>query len=130
MKIRPRHLAAFQYAVLAVFLAAVWHALLTPLDLAAEKLKFALQDERTKLLHLYLAIATIGAVVLSALFFIRQAETRKFAAVLAVSSIAFFGLALWYFSETLIIGFGVATILAIWVWKTSGPQFDTDATHR
>jgi hypothetical protein len=130
MTIRPRHFAALQYTILAVFLVAVWHTMLTPFVQAPEQLKSMFLHEATKTFSTCFAIGTVGVVFLCALFWGRRAESRQVALLLAIVSIGFFGLAVWQFSRPLIIGFGLGGGLAVWAWTASNSPLDTDATRQ
>jgi hypothetical protein len=127
MNLKPRHLAALQCGILAMFLIAIWLVMLTPFEHAAEQIRHMLVDEKTKAFSVSLAIATIGATLLTSLFCLKQSESKNMSAVLAFVSIGFFGLAIWQFSLALILGFGVAGILAVWGWRSSNSSLHTDS---
>lgn len=130
MNVKPRHLAALQYGVLAMFLLAIWFAMLTPLEQASEQLRHIFVDEAVKVFSFSLATATVGAAILMALFCLNQSESKGMSTMLASVSTTFFGLAVWQFSQALIVGFGVASILAIWSWRSSNSPLHNDAQAR
>lgn len=130
MNVKPRHLAALQFGVLAVFLLTIWFAMLTPLEQASEQLRYMFVDEEVKVFSVSLAAATFGVAILTALFCLNRSESQGMSAILAFVSVVFFGLAIWQFSHVLIIGFGVAGILAVWSWRTSSPSLHNDVRAR
>lgn len=115
MILKPRHLAAAQYSVMAIFLVATWYLLLSPFNRAIRQLEvmFATSyDERTFLV--LIALATVVAVFLAVAYWFPRSASYPFSLILSFVAVAVFGVALWQFSATLIFGFGFGSGLALW----------------
>ena len=121
MAIRPNHVAAVFYILLALFLSASWvlmsYPIGHPFDLSLSFTRFAFSPENDhRTWFIWFAIATLSAPVLAALFLWERAATRAVAAPLAVAAGAYLGLALWQFDSSIIFNAGVAFACATYGW--------------
>lgn len=78
----------------------------------------------------FFAIAAIISTILGITFWFRRASSAPLATWLAAISAIFFAIALWLFEASLILGFGLGFIFALWSRFTPNPAFKRDALKR
>jgi hypothetical protein len=115
MMLKPRHLAAVQYSLLATFLGANWYNLLSPPERAIGQLQFIFAEgyER-RVFFIVLAFTTIAAFLLAVAYWLPRSTLSPFSTVLPLVAVGLFGVALWQFDNTLTFGFGLACSFALW----------------
>lgn len=125
---KPRHFAAIQYAVLAIFLFASWVVLLSPPERAIGQLEviFA-QNYEYRTFFIFFAIVPFFATALCILFCLQRANLLPLANWLAVVSLACFAVAIWLFDTSLILGFGFGCACAVYSRFAPNPTFKRDA---
>jgi len=113
--LKPRHFAAIQYAILAIFLWASWALLLSPPERAIGQLEviFAPNYEN-RAFFIFFAIAPIIATFLCIAFCFQRASLVPLANWLAVVSVVCFAVAIWLFDTSLILGFGFGCACAVY----------------
>ncbi|HSI23391.1 MAG TPA: hypothetical protein VK959_10255 [Methylophilaceae bacterium] len=75
----------------------------------------------------FYAIAAIISTVLSITFWFQRAGLTPLATWLAVISAIFFAIALWLFDTSLILGFGLGCVFALWSRFAPNQSFKRDA---
>lgn len=124
MKIKPRHLAAAQYSILAIYFWASWLVLLLPLERTIGQLRFifaASYENRT--FFVFYGLSAIAVVVLAIVFWLPCAGIKPLAAFLAGVAFTFFFIAIWLFDPSLIIGFGLGSACALWSFFIPSQSF-------
>ena len=128
---KPRHLAAAQYTVLAIFLWASWLLLLSPPERTMGQLEFIFSPNyESRTFFVFFAIAAIISTVLGISFWFQKASSIPLATCLAVISALFFAIALWLFDTSLILGFGLGCVFALWSRFAPNQSFKRDALKR
>ena len=128
---KPRHLAAAQYTVLAIFLWASWLLILSPPERAIGQLEFIFSPSyENRTFFVFYALAAIISTVLCITFWFQQASLAPLATWLAVISAIFFAIALWQFDTSLILGFGLGCFFSLWSRIAPNPSFKRDALKR
>lgn len=117
MIIYPRHMAALQYSLLAIFLLASWQLLLSPAESILEQFESAFSaSSEHRAFFFSFAFAGLVSVLLGVSFWLKRSTSPFLSAVLAVFSSALFGFSFWQFDTTLIFSFGLGCVFAIWSW--------------
>ena len=131
MRITPRHLAAAQYSVLAIFLWASWWLLLSPPERAMGQLQFIFAPSyENRIFFVFYALSVIVATALAISFWFLRSSVKPFASWLAVVAVIFFAIAIWLFDSSLILGFGLGCALALWSHFAPNQSFKRDALKR
>jgi hypothetical protein len=79
---------------------------------------------------IFFAIAPIISTVLSVTFWFQRASSTPLATWLVVISAILFAIALWLFDASLILGFGLGCVFALWSRFAPNPSFKRDALKR
>lgn len=117
MVLKPRHLAAVQYSLLAAFLVASWYVLLSPPERAFGQLEFVFaQGYEKRMFFIFFALSTVAALLLAVLYWLPSSTSSPISKILPFAAIAIFALAVWQFDTTLIFGFGLGCSFALWAW--------------
>lgn len=112
---KPRHFAAIQYAILAIYLWASWLLLLLPPERAIGQLEFMFAPaHENRTFFIFLAIAPIFATALSITFCLHSANFVPLANWLVAVAIVCFTVAIWLFDSSLILGFGLGFAFAVY----------------
>lgn len=112
---KPRHFAAIQYAILAIYLWASWLLILSPPELAIGQLEFMFAPtHENRTFFIFFAIAPIIATALSISFFFQTSNFVPLANWLAAVAFVCFVVAVWQFDSSLILGFGLGLAFAVY----------------
>ena len=115
MNIKPHHFAAFQYSTIAVFLLASWWILLSPYETAAGQLKYIFAPSyENRGFFIFFALTAITIPILAIIFWLPSSRFKPFSAWMVFVATAFFVIAILLFDSSLILGFGLGCIFAIW----------------
>jgi len=129
--LKPRHLAAAQYTVLAIFFWASWKLLLSPLERAIGQFEFIFAPSyENRTFFIFYAVAAIISTILSVIFWFQKASLMPLSTWLAVTSAIFFVIALWLFDTSLILGFGLGCVFALWSRFAPNHSFKRDVLKR
>jgi hypothetical protein len=127
MNITPRHFAAVQYSVLAVFLLASWLLLLSPPERAIGQLQFIFAPSyENRTFFVFYALSAVAASVLAISFWFPRSRLKPLASWLALIAALFFAIAVWLFDSSLILGFGLGCAFALWSHLAPNQSFNRD----
>ena len=118
VNLSPRHLAAAQYTMIAVFVAASWHLLFSPMEQARSQLEamFASGTEN-RAFFIWLTIANLLTVVLAVSFWFKGAASYPLAPFLVCVSAALLAWAVWWSDSTFILMYAFGLVLSVWSWR-------------
>ncbi len=131
MIIYPRHIAALQYSLLAIYLIASWLLLLSPAESVFGQLEsiFSASSEY-RVFFFSFAFAALVSMLLGVSFWLKRSVSPFLSAVLAVVSCALLGFAVWQFDATLIFSFGLGCVFAILSWFAPDMALNSHANNR
>jgi len=113
--LKPRHFAAIQYAILAIYLWASWLLILSPPERAIGQLEFMFApSHENRTFFIFLAMAPIIATALCISFCLQSSNFLPLANWLVVIAFVCFAIALWQFDSSLILGFGLGLAFAVY----------------
>lgn len=119
-----RHLAAIHYTMIAVFVVASWHILLTPLDQAIGQLESMLApDAENRTFFIWLIVANVLTVVTAIAFWFTRASSYPISVALAGVSAALLAWALWWSDVAFMIIYAIGCILSVWSWQQPNLSF-------
>ena len=128
MNITPRHLAAAQYTVIAVFVVASWYTLLWPWERAVSQLEFIFSpDHEDQGVFIWLAMATLLTLLVAITFWFKRAASTPLAPTLALLSIGLFVWAILWSDSTFIFNYGLGCLLAVFSWLRPAHQLERAA---
>lgn len=131
VNITPRHFAAAQYTVLAVFMVASWYTMLTPWERARGQLKFMFAPGyENREFFVWLAISNLLTVVVALTFWFRRASSYPLAPLLACAAAGLLAWALRWSDSTFIFSYSLGCILSIWQWWQPNKSFKRVALKR
>jgi magnesium-transporting ATPase (P-type) len=132
MRILPRHLAATQYTIIAVFMVAAWWTMLSPIDRAREQLEHVFAaDYENRSFFIWLAITTLLTILIAGLSWLKHAENKALSVMLAFLGAILLGIALWRFDKVFIGSYLLGWGLSIWAWRKPNSALNPDtATQR
>lgn len=131
MNFSPRHLAAALYTMIAVFAAASWYVLLSPMEGAREQLvsMFA-PGAANREFFVWLVISNLLTVVVAVTFGFKRAALYPLAPILVCVSVVLLAWALRRSDVTFILVYALGCIFSIWSWRRPNPSFKRDALTR
>lgn len=108
MNIRPRHFAAGQFSILAIFLIASWCTLLGSVDSAASLIEQIFSREyEYGIFFLCFALSALVASILAVILWFQFSTKSPYSSALVALSIAMLVVAFWQFDISIIFGFGL-----------------------
>lgn len=128
MNISPRHLAAAQYSMIAVFVFASWCLLLSPIEQARGQLDsmFAPGTENRQF-FIWLVIANLFTMIVAVTFWFKRAASYPLAPVLVIVSVMLLAWALWWSDVMFIFIYALGCIFSIWSWRLPNTSVERDA---
>jgi hypothetical protein len=128
MNIRPHHLAAAHYSIIAVFAVATWCLLLLPIEQARGQLDsmFA-PDTENREFFIWLVIADLLTVIVAVTFWFKRAASYPLAPVLVFVSVVLLAWALWWSNVMFAFIYALGSTFSIWSWRRPNTSFKRDA---
>ncbi|MDR0776950.1 MAG: hypothetical protein LBE81_10000 [Azonexus sp.] len=130
MNITPRHLAAGQFTIIGTFCLASWWVLLSPIDRAAEQLRYIFAPGyELRQFFIWLSVSSIFTIAVAFAYWFRSAGARPFSSVLLGAAAFLFVSSLWWFDGSFIVTFtyGLGLFCAAWVWFRPNTTVKRDA---
>ncbi|HSI38004.1 MAG TPA: hypothetical protein VK946_02920 [Methylotenera sp.] len=125
---KPRHFAAIQFAILAIYLWASWLLLLSPPERAISQLEFMFApNHENRTFFIFFAVAPIIVTALSISFCFQSSNFVPLANWLPTVAFVCFAVAVWQFDSSLILGFGLGLAFAVYSRFAPNPSFKRDA---
>lgn len=118
VNLAPRHFAAVQYTVLAVFVAASWYTMLSPWERVLGQLEFMFApDYKNRMFFVWLAIANVLTVIVAFTFWFKRAASYPLSLLLVCVSVGLLTWSIWWSNATFIFSYTLGCILSILSWR-------------